>query len=132
MNPAPLLTAPWLVQAHVVGAFAAIILGLVQFALPKGSPRHRLLGWCWVGLMAFTALSSFGITGGAGPGQYSWIHGISAFNLCFLAAAVFMARRRRVRAHRDFMLGLYLGGLLVTAALTLLPGRIMSRVVFGW
>ena len=132
MNPAPLLAAPWLVQAHVGAAFAAIILGLVQFIRPKGSGAHRLMGWCWVGLMAFTALSSFGITGGAGPGQYSWIHGISAFNLCFLAAAVFMARRRQIHAHRWSMIGLYLGALLITGAFTLLPGRIMGRVVFGW
>ena len=132
MNPAPLLAAPWLVQAHVAAALAAILLGLVQFIRPKGSSTHRMLGWCWVGLMAFVALSSFGITGVAGPGRFSWIHGISSITICLLAAAVVSARRGRIRKHRNSMIGLYLGALLITGAFTLLPGRIMGRVVFGW
>ncbi|MCA3323165.1 MAG: DUF2306 domain-containing protein [Roseomonas sp.] len=132
MNLAPLLAAPWLVQAHVAAALAAILLGLVQFIRPKGTGAHRLLGWCWVLLMAVVALSSIGITGVAGPGHFSWIHGLSAFTLGGLTAAVFLARRRNIHAHRNFMMGLYLGALLVTGAFTLLPGRIMGRVVFGW
>ncbi|MCA3363872.1 MAG: DUF2306 domain-containing protein [Roseomonas sp.] len=131
MNLAPLLAAPWLVQAHVAAALAAILLGLVQFIRPKGTGAHRLLGWCWVLLMAVVALSSFTINGVAGPGRFSWIHGLSAFTLCGLATAVFLARRGQIKAHRNFMMGLYLGALLVTGAFTLLPGRIMARVVFG-
>jgi uncharacterized membrane protein len=49
-----------------------------------------------------------------------------------LVAAVFLARRGRIGAHRWSMIGLYLGALLITGAFTLLPGRIMGRVVFGW
>jgi uncharacterized membrane protein len=132
MNPAPLLAAPWLVQLHVAAALMALVLGLVQFIRPKGSDAHRLMGWCWVGFMALVALSSFGITEVAGPGRFSWIHGLSAFTLCGLVAAVFLARRGRIGAHRWSMIGLYLGALLITGAFTLLPGRIMGRVVFGW
>jgi uncharacterized membrane protein len=132
MNPAPLLAAPWLVQLHVAAALAAILLGLVQFVRPKGSGAHRLMGWCWVGLMACVTLSSFGITGVAGPGHFSWIHGLSAFTLLGLATGIFRARRRQIHAHRWSMIGLYLGALLITGAFTLLPGRIMGRVVFGW
>jgi uncharacterized membrane protein len=132
MNLAPLLAAPWLVQAHVAAALAAIVLGLVQFSSPKGTGAHRLLGWCWVVLMAIVALSSFGITGVAGPGHFSWIHGLSAFTLLGLAMGIFRARRRQVNAHRWSMIGLYLGALMITGAFTLLPGRIMGRVVFGW
>jgi len=132
MSLAPLLAAPWLVQVHVAAALAAIVLGLVQFIGRKGRSAHRLLGWCWVGLMAVVALSSIGITGVAGPGRFSWIHGISAVNICFLTAAVVLVRRGQIRAHRDTMIGLYLGALLVTGAFTLLPGRIMGLVVFGW
>ena len=131
MSLAPLLAAPWLVQAHVAAALAAIVLGLVQFLRPKGTGAHRLLGWCWVVLMANVALSSIGITGVAGPGRFSWIHGISAITICLLAAAVVSARRGQIRKHRSSMIGLYLGALLITGAFTLLPGRIMGRVVFG-
>ena len=132
MSLAPLLAAPSLVQVHVAAALAAIVLGLAQFLRPKGNGAHRLLGWCWVVLMAIVALSSIGTTGVAGPGRFSWIHGISAITICLLAAAVVSARRGQIRKHRSSMIGLYLGALLVTGAFTLLPGRIMGRVVFGW
>ena len=126
MNPAPLLAAPWLVQLHVAAAITALLLGLVQFIRPKGRDAHRLMGWCWVGLMACVTLSSFGITG------VSWIHGLSAFTLLGLATGIFRARRRQIHAHRWSMIGLYLGALRISGAFTLLPGRIMGRVVFGW
>jgi uncharacterized membrane protein len=61
MSLAPLLAAPWLVQVHVAAALAAIVLGLMQFIGRKGTAAHRLLGWCWVVLLAVVALSSFSI-----------------------------------------------------------------------
>ena len=40
-------------------------------------------------------------------------------------------RRGNIRGHRMAMLGLYIGGLLIAGGLTLLPGRVLHRVVFG-
>ena len=40
---------------------SAFVLGLVQFAGPKGTLPHRTLGWIWVLLMAAVAASSFWI-----------------------------------------------------------------------
>ena len=132
MSLAPLLAAPAIVQIHVVAALAALVLGAIQFAAPKGTLPHRALGWIWVALMAAVALSSFGISGVAGPGRWSWIHAISVYTLVALGAAVLHARRGRVRAHRFNMIGLFFGALVITGAFTLLPGRVMGRVVFGW
>lgn len=117
---------------HIAAALAALVLGAIQFAAPKGTLPHRALGWTWVALMAGVALSSFGISGVAGLGRWSWIHAVSAYTLLALGAAVLHARRGRVRAHRSAMLGLFLGALLITGGFTLLPGRIMGAVIFGW
>jgi uncharacterized membrane protein len=131
MTLAPLLAAPPLVQAHAVAALAAFALGLVQFARAKGTTAHRRLGYGWVALMAGVALSSFGITGIAEPGRFSWIHGLSVFVLAMLPLAVLHARRGRIAAHRIAMLALFAGALLIAGAFTLLPARLMGRVVFG-
>ena len=131
MSLAPLLAAPLLVQIHAWAAIAALLLGLVQFAGPKGTRAHRVMGWSWLGLMAAVAASSFWITGVAGPGSWSWIHGLSAGTLVLLPLAWMAARRGRIGAHRNAMAALVLGGLVVTGAFTLLPGRIMGAVVFG-
>jgi uncharacterized membrane protein len=132
MTLQPLLAAPLLVQAHAVAAMAALGLGIAQFALSKGTARHRLIGWAWVLLMAAVALSSFGITGVAGKGHWSWIHLISVFSLFALVLGVRRARRHNIAGHRMAMIALFAGALVITGAFTLLPGRIMGAVVFGW
>lgn len=131
MNFAPLLAAPMAVQMHAFAAMAAVVLGVVQFVAPKGTVPHRALGWLWAGLMMGVAGSSFLITGIAGPGQFSWIHGLSVLTLAMVPLAVWAAHRHRVEAHRTAMGWIFVLALLVTGGFTLLPGRVMHRVVFG-
>ncbi|WP_439598075.1 DUF2306 domain-containing protein [Falsiroseomonas sp.] len=129
MTLAPLLTAPPVIQLHAFAALGALLLGGVQLLAPKGRGRHRIMGWTWVVLMAVVALSSFWI---ATKGHLSWIHLISGWVVVLLPIAVLSARRGRIRAHHRAMASLYLGGLIIAGGFTLLPGRIMGAVVFGW
>jgi len=131
MTLAPFLAAPPLVQIHATAALAAFALGVWQLAARKGTLPHRRIGWAWIALMVTVALTSFGITGGRGPGHFSWIHGISLFTLLALPVAVLHVRRGRIDRHRWMMLGLFLGALVITGAFTLLPGRLMGRIVFS-
>jgi uncharacterized membrane protein len=48
-----------------------------------------------------------------------------------LPLAIWHARRHNVRRHRQAMLMLFTGALVIAGAFTLLPGRIMHAVVFG-
>ena len=127
----PLLSAPMLVQVHAAAAASAFVLGLVQFAAPKGTLPHRTLGWIWVGLMAVVALTSFGIREVAGPGTLSWIHLLSILTLVMLPVAIVAVRRGRVSAHKWTMVWLFLGGLVIAGAFTFIPPRVLGRVVFG-
>ncbi|MET4748440.1 hypothetical protein ABIB08_002780 [Bradyrhizobium sp. RT11b] len=61
MSVAPLLEAAPAIPLHAFAAMAAFVLGLVQFAAPKGTLPHRTIGWIWVALMAVVAASSFWI-----------------------------------------------------------------------
>lgn len=131
MTLQPLLQASPVIQVHAAVALAALLLGALQFGLRRGGGRHRWMGRLWVGLMAVVALSSFGISGLRQVGPFSWIHLLSLFTLTALVRGVLHARRGEIAAHRWTMIGLYLGALVVTGLFTLLPGRIMGRVVFG-
>lgn len=131
MQLAPLLAAPPLVQLHVAAALGAFALGAWQLAAPKGAWLHRRLGWAWIGLMAVVAGSSFGITGRWGAGHLSWIHGLSLLVLLLLPLALLHGRRGGIGAHRRLMLALFFGGLVVTGGFTLMPGRLMARLVFS-
>jgi uncharacterized membrane protein len=131
MSPAPLLDAEPAVLLHAVAAMSAFALGLVQFAAPKGTLPHRTIGWVWVALMAAVAVSSFWIHSIRLLGPWSPIHVISLYTLGALPLAVWAARRHRVVAHRRAMIMLFSGALVIAGLFTLLPGRIMHKVVFG-
>jgi uncharacterized membrane protein len=127
----PLLDAAPAIPLHAFAAMAAFVLGLVQFAAPKGMLPHRTLGWIWVGLMMVVAASSFWIHQIRLVGPWSPIHLISIFVLTMVPLGVWRAHRHQIADHRLIMISVFSGGLLIAGLFTLLPGRIMHAVVFG-
>ncbi|QOZ53143.1 DUF2306 domain-containing protein [Bradyrhizobium sp. CCBAU 53338] len=131
MSLAPLLDAAPAIPLHAFAAMAAFVLGIVQFAAPKGTLPHRTIGWIWVALMALVAVSSFWIHQIRLVGPFSPIHLLSIFTLVMLPLAVWRAHTHRVVAHRWSMIFIFTGALVVAGLFTLLPGRIMHSVFFG-
>jgi uncharacterized membrane protein len=128
---APLLDAPAATQLHAFAAMAAFALGAVQLVAPKGTLPHRTLGWTWVILMVIVAASSFWIHDLRVWGQWSPIHLLSIFTLVMLPLAVMHARRHQVGSHRNAMIGIFAGALVIAGLFTFVPGRIMHSVLFG-
>jgi uncharacterized membrane protein len=131
MNLTPLLDAAPAIPLHAFAAIAAFALGLVQFAAPKGTLPHRTIGWIWVTLMLVVALSSFWIHGIRMLGPFGPIHLLSIFTLVIVPLAVWKAHKHDVAAHRRVMISVFLGALVIAGLFTLVPGRIMHKVVFG-
>jgi uncharacterized membrane protein len=131
MSLAPLLNAAPAIPLHAFAAMAAFVLGIVQFAAPKGTLPHRSIGWIWVLLMASVAVSSFWIHQIRLFGPWSPIHLLSIFTLTMLPFGVWMAHRHRVVDHRRIMISIFTGALVIAGLFTLLPGRVMHAVVFG-
>jgi uncharacterized membrane protein len=131
MSLTPLLEAAPAIPLHAFAAMGAFVLGLVQFAAPKGTLPHRTVGWIWVALMLLVAVSSFWIHTIRLVGPFSPIHLLSILTLVVLPIAVWRAHTHRVADHRRMMIMLFAGALLIAGAFTLLPGRAMHDVVFG-
>jgi uncharacterized membrane protein len=132
MSLAPLLDAAnWTIPVHAFAAMAAFVLGVVQFAAPKGTLPHRTLGWIWVGLMLSVAVSSFWIHQIRLVGLWSPIHLLSISTLVTVPLGVWRAHRHEVADHRLIMTLVFSGALVIAGLFTLLPGRIMHAVVFG-
>jgi uncharacterized membrane protein len=127
----PLLNAPPEIQFHAIAAFLALVLGILQLALPKGNPRHRIVGYIWVASMLIVAISSFWIHTIQTVGLFSPIHILSVFTLLNVPYAVWAARRGNIKAHRRAMLSLFWLALVGAGLFTLLPNRIMGQVFFG-
>ncbi|PBB37870.1 hypothetical protein CK218_11795 [Mesorhizobium sp. WSM3879] len=131
MSLGPLLTAPPPIPWHAFAAFAALAIGGAQLALPKGTTRHRVLGYAWAALMLVVAVSSFWIQQIRLIGPFSPIHILSILVVVTAPLAVWYAHTHKVAAHRSAMIKLYLFALIGAGIFTLLPGRIMHTVVFG-
>lgn len=116
------------ILTHLVAALAALVLGAWVLGRRKGTALHRTLGRVWVGLMLVTAISSFWIRA---SGSFSWIHGLSVFTLFALVGAIWFVRTGRIAQHRRTMLGIYGGGLVVAGLFTLLPQRLLGRLLWG-
>jgi uncharacterized membrane protein len=117
-----------IILAHTLAALAAVALGAAMFLARKGTFLHRVAGRSWVALMLVVAISSFWIKG---DGTYSWIHGLSVAVIFLLGLAVWFAITRRIERHRKLMIGVYAGALGVAGMFTLLPYRLLGRLVWG-
>jgi uncharacterized membrane protein len=128
-NPGPLVEANAFVQVHVACAVSALLLGAFILFAHKGDARHKLGGRIWVGLMAVTALSSFGIS--ESPlflNMFGPIHVLSVVTLVGLVQGVAAARAGRIEAHMKGMRSLYFFALISAGLFTFLPGRRMHAV----
>jgi uncharacterized membrane protein len=131
MSLAPLLSASPAIQFHAFAAMTAFGLGLVQLAAPKGTLPHRTIGWIWVALMLVVSVSAFFIHQIRLWGPWSPIHLLAIFTLTAVPLAVWYAHSHAVPKHRNAMVSIFIGALVIAGVFTFLPGRIMHAVVFG-
>lgn len=134
MTLAPLLSAPLAVQIHVATVAPAFFIGAYQIFLSrKGAALHRALGYVYLALMTVTAVDALFIheLNPHGFLGVSPIHLFSALTLWGVVSALRAARAHNVAGHRNAMLGVYVGGILIAGTLAFMRGRIMHAVAFG-
>ncbi|WP_370339066.1 M28 family peptidase [Parvularcula marina] len=139
MNFEPLLAAPWHIQLHAVAALTALFLGIIQFAAPKGTLPHRIIGPIWAILMTIVILTAIFIIRPRAPGEpflqhFTFIHYIfipvSTWGLIGGLYHVFKGGPN-MKKHAGPFFGLFLGGLIIAGFFTFMPGRIMHDVLFN-
>jgi len=116
---------------HALMALGALLIGIFQLILPKGTGRHRIFGWIWVLLMLGVAITAAFIHEIRLWGAFSPIHILIPVVIYGLFTGIRAARRGDVKSHRSTMVSMFWLALVVTGAFTLLPGRAMHTVVFG-
>jgi len=125
---APLMAESWLVQFHVWTVAIALLVGPVQFVLPKGTGAHRVFGWLWAAAMLSTAIATFFIRD-MRDGQFSPIHIFSVMALIGVPLALWAARVK-IASHARAMIGLYIG-LVIAGVTAIAPGRVIWNMFFG-
>lgn len=116
-----------LIAAHAAGATLALLLGgYVVVRRRKGDRLHRRLGALWLATAYWVAFSSFGIQR-LHPGHFTWIHILSAWTIVSLSMALWAAATHRVRMHRDYIVGSYLGLVGAGVAAVAFPQRLVPQ-----
>jgi len=121
---------PWTIWVHLATMILALALTPVMFWNPRGTRRHRQLGYVWVVALGSTALLTFWIRT-VNHGNLSYIHLLSAFTLVQVPRIVWSARQHRHAAHRRSVRAMVIGALLVAGFFTLPFGRLLGTWLAG-
>lgn len=135
MTLTPLLQASLATRLHVATVLPAFVLGTYQIFLSrKGAPFHRGLGYVYLALMTATSIAALFVHSLMPNGPFfgfSPIHLFVPLTLFGVVGALKGAWTHNIPLHRSSMIGVYVGGLLIAGSLTLLPGRLMYKAIFG-
>jgi len=122
---------------HSLFALLAVPLGAYLLLTQKGTVKHKRLGRIYLGFLLVVALTAIFIQE-LRPGNFSWIHLLIPLTLLSAIAAVGCAQQyqktaqlRYLHWHRNLMISLYFGALILAGAFTLMPGRIFHQLLFG-
>ena len=131
MSFEPLLNSSPIVQIHAFVAIFALLIGASQLTLPKGTKRHRAIGYIWTAFMIIVAASSLFINQIRMFGPFSLIHIFSLNVLLMTPLAMRRASQGNFKAHGRTMKITFWSALVIAGIFTLMPGRIMHQVIFG-
>lgn len=130
MNFDILFNASPAIIAHTFCAFAALFLGIAMWVRRKGTKSHKYLGRLFALMMALTAFSAIFIRQ-INDGSFSWIHLFVPLTFFALWETFHYIRKGNVKKHRNAVMGLFFGALLIPGIISFLPGRLMWHVLFG-
>ena len=131
MNLHALAGQPIAVLIHLATVIPAFLHGTwLIFVSKKGTRTHRRIGMIYLALMTITATAAIFVKS-LHPGHFTWIHLFVPLTFVGVFAALWRIRAKDVAGHRNAMLGLYFGGLVIAGSLTFIPGRLMHRLFFG-
>ncbi len=122
-----------LAYLHLATIVPAFLLGTWLLFRRKGTPLHRTLGKIYMLLMVVTAIMTLFMSAQVGPtllGHFGFIHLLSFLALFSVITAYFAARQGNIRLHRNAMIGLYIGGMLLAGSFAMMPGRMLHDWLF--
>jgi uncharacterized membrane protein len=125
------------IAIHMSAALSALLLGPIALWARLGRkihPRvHRASGYAWISAMLASAVSAVFIRDYAMPNLagYTPIHILIPVTLVGLALAFWAVLKQKYAAHRKAMQTLYWMACVVPGAFTLLPNRLLGKLLWG-
>jgi uncharacterized membrane protein len=126
-----------IIAIHMSAALSALVLGPIALWTRLGRtlhPRmHRAAGYVWISMMLASALSAVFIRDYALPNLagYTLIHLLIPVTLAGLGLAFWAVLKQKYIAHRKAMQTLYWMACVVPGVFTLLPSRLLGKLLWG-
>ena len=125
-----------IVAIHMTAALAALATGPVALWARRSRVQHpklhRAFGYAWVTLMVATAVSALFLRDRELPNLagYTPVHLLVPITFVSLFGAFWMLARGNVAGHRRVMQNLYFAACVGAGAFTLLPDRLLGRLLW--
>ena len=122
-----------LAYVHFATIAPCFLMGIWLLLRPKGTPIHKQLGKIYVVLISFSSVVAAAMPAAAGPrlwNHFGIIHLFCVAVFISIPYAIWAIKRGNVRGHAWAMRGLFLGGVVIAGAFTLLPGRLLHAWLF--
>lgn len=103
-----------------------MLLGFVNFVMPKGTALHKAIGITWVITMLITAFTSFLIQS---EDAYSWIHALSIVTIINVTLGFIAIRKGNKKMHIGCIVGAYFGSVVAGLFAAYLPGRLVYEYI---
>ena len=129
MTVTPLISSAIPIPHHAIAATFAVVIGVAQLWLKKGTLRHRILGYVWAGLIVFVAFTGFFILDTSINPPFNYISKpLSVLVLLMLFWGIRLARAAKIGQHRQTMRQLFWLTMLI-GLLTIQPGRVVHQML---
>jgi uncharacterized membrane protein len=115
------------IYIHLLAVLPALVLGIINLSLPKGTLMHKRIGKLWAVLMLITAISSLFIMP---TGSFTWLHLFSILVIVCIPVGVTSIRNGNIKRHTHCMLGAYLGTAISAYFAIMTPGRFLHGVLY--
>jgi uncharacterized membrane protein len=125
-----------IVAIHMTAALGALATGPVALWARRSRVQHpklhRAFGYAWVTLMVVAAISAVFLRDRELPNLagYTPVHLLVPITFASLFGAFLMLARGNVVGHRRVMQSLYFGACVVAGAFTLLPDRLLGKLLW--
>ncbi|MCO4837372.1 MAG: DUF2306 domain-containing protein [Oceanospirillaceae bacterium] len=119
---------------HLATIAPAFLMASFIMVTKKGTKLHKSIGRIYMVLMLFSALITLLMSAQVGPrlfNHFGIIHLLSALVLYCVPSAYWAIKNGNVKRHKQAMIGLYIGGLIIAGGFTLMPGRMLGNLLFG-
>ena len=123
-----------IVYIHLGAVIPACMIGTYLLLTRKGSPKHKALGKIYMLLMLLTAISSLFLPAHVGPvflNHFGFIHLLSIVTIYTVPMAYKAAKSGNIKRHKNAMISLYLGGILLAGGISFMPGKLLNRWLLG-